>query len=233
MPPYSGQGGNWAIESAAALANTLEEMVKRTSGQPNLDHLREALSAYQESREPRTKEVCEMAAFATRLEAFENPMHRIMSLYVVPYAGDMLVDVHCQSISGAPSLNFLPQPERSLVEGTVFQTSQHAGEGDNFTWRFLRGLPLLLICATNYYFGGAQSDEHSYLNEEKRDMWMGVGDWLGLQIIGMVEMVRRGNSFSWAALWPLFVVFGQWKGYLACAIPAYFFLHYVQIIPGR
>ncbi|KAH7308987.1 hypothetical protein B0I35DRAFT_515348 [Stachybotrys elegans] len=233
MTPNIGQGGNWAIESAAALSNTIQDLVKQTDGQPTLDQVRKALYAYQEGRKPRTKDVCEMAGFATRLEAFENPMHRIMSLYVVPYAGDMLVDVHCQSVSGAPQLNFLPQPERSMVEGTVFQTSQYAGDGDGFAWRALRALPLLLVCASAYHAGRLPSGGYHGRGESEAAILIDIGNLVALQIIGMAEMVRRGNSFSWAAAWPVFVTMGQWKGPLAYMMPAYFFLHYVQIIPGR
>lgn len=170
-----------------------------------------------------------MAGFATRLEAFEHFGHRIMSLYVVPYAGDMLVDVHCMSVSGAPKLDYLAAPDRTLVDGTVFQSSQQAGEGDHLGWRVLRAVPLLAMCLVTHKISGA--------NDSAADgggaMVALLGDFAPLQIIGMVETVRRGNSFSWAALWPVFAFAALCKGMLTYALSLYFFLHYVQVIPGK
>ncbi|RYP11134.1 hypothetical protein DL765_007883 [Monosporascus sp. GIB2] len=229
MTPNIGQGGNWAIESAAALTNRLYAMIKTTS-RPTIGHIRATLSDYEQSRQARTREVCETAGFATRLEAFASFRHRFMSLYVVPHAGDMLVDVHCQAVAQAPKLDFLPLPEKSLREGTIFQTAQLGDQRDNPVWRVLRALPLVGLCfAARHALGSGTFFPriHQMNATERLSMVAFIGDLAPLQIIATIESVRRGNNFTVAALWALFGLVGQWKG-TGYAVPVYFFLHYIQ-----
>ncbi|RYO88713.1 hypothetical protein DL764_008700 [Monosporascus ibericus] len=236
MTPNIGQGGNWAIESAAALTNKLNKLLMRTKGRPVADDIRAALKDFEQSRHARTKEVCETAGFATRLEAFATLAHRLMSMYVVPYAGDMLVDVHCQAVAGAPKLDFLPPPEKSLRDGTVFQTARFVEPGDNPAWRALRALPLLATCLLNYQvLGSAAAAVVTQMDgaADRRSLAALMTDLAALQTVGMVETVRRGNNFTLAALWPVFALVGHWKGLLGYAAPVYFFVHYVQCSPDR
>lgn len=181
-----------------------------------------ALGHYENSRQARTREVCDTAGTATRLEAFAGFHHRLLSLYVVPYAGDMLVDVHCQAVAGAPMLNFIPPPERSLRDGTVFEAARLAERGDTVGWRMLRSLPLLAIC-----FVGHVGHMSGRIDTRPSQVAL-MGDMAPLHIIGMVETLRRGNNFTFAALWPVFALVGQQNTTMPYALPVYFFLHYVQ-----
>lgn len=206
----------------------------KTTNQPTIEHIRATLREYEQSRQPRTKEVCETAGFATRLEAFASFWHRVMSLYVVPYAGDMLVDVHCQAVAQAPKLDFLPLPDKSLRDGTIFQIAQLRGQEDKPIWRVLRALPFILLCIAAHNTMGSTLMPHinQLSSTERLCLVEFLGDLTPLYIIAMVESVRRGNNFTIAVLWSLFGLVGQSKG-MVYAVPLYFFLHYVQCSMGR
>jgi hypothetical protein len=201
----SGQGGNWAIESAAALTNKLHSMM-RTTRRPSIGQVCAMLSDYEQSRQVRTREVCTTAGFATRLEAFDKFWHKAMALYVVPWAGDMLVDVHCQSVAEAPTLDFLPPPERSLRQDTIFQAVQFDRQGPHVAWRVLRAVPLLALCfAAPHALEPAGSALSANQDAEAVQLAMlsYLGDFFPLRFIAVVETARRGNSMGIAALWPL------------------------------
>ena len=48
---------------------------------------------------------------------------------------NMLVDVHCQAISGAAKLDFLPLPAKSLREGTIFHAQAAQLACNHLLWR--------------------------------------------------------------------------------------------------
>ncbi|KAI0202487.1 hypothetical protein F4808DRAFT_459082 [Astrocystis sublimbata] len=236
MTPNIGQGGNWAIEDTAELTNKVNAMLKRTQGQPSAKDISTTLQDFERSRHPRTKEVCDTAGMATRLEAFANMALEFMALYVVPNAGDILVDVHCQSVVEAPMLDFVPPPARSLVDGTVFQTARFREAGDTPAWRALRALPLLILGVVAHRTLGGGIASTAVVGDEAgslQSMAALIADLTALQIVGMVETERRGNQFSFGILWPVFALLGYWKGWLAYTVPAYLFLHYVQCSPDR
>lgn len=176
-----------------------------------------------------------MAGFATRLEAFDKFWHKLMALYVVPRAGDMLVDVHCQSVAGAHMLDFLPPPELSLRQDTIFQAVEFDRRAPHVSWRILGAIPLLAFCLaalpTLEPTGSALST-----NQDNKTVQLStlsyLGDFFPLQVIALVESARRGNSMGIAALWPLFGLSGYWEstGY---AFPVYFFLQYILSPPSR
>nr|A0A455LLW7.1 RecName: Full=FAD-dependent monooxygenase atnK; AltName: Full=Arthripenoid biosynthesis cluster protein K [Arthrinium sp.]AYO60884.1 FAD-dependent monooxygenase AtnK [Arthrinium sp.] len=234
MTPNIGQGGNWAIESAAALTNKLHSLMK-TTRQPTTEQISDTLIEYEQSRQVRTKEVCTTAGFATRLEAFEKFWHRPMALYVVPLAGDMLVDVHCQSVAEAPKLDFLPPPELSLKQDTIFQAVQFDQQGPHLVSRVLRATPLLALCFAAFHClepTGSAVPANADTEAVRLAMLSYLGDFFPIQVIAMVESARRGNSMGIAGLWPLFGLTGYW-GSTGYAVPVYFFLQYILSPPSR
>ncbi|KAK8074382.1 monooxygenase [Apiospora hydei] len=237
MTPNIGQGGNWAIESAAALTNKLHAMLKKTQ-RPTADQIRTALSSYEQSRQARTKEVCTTASFATRFEAFDKFWHKFMALYIVPHAGDMLVDVHCQAVAEAVTLDFLPPPKFASGEETIFQASQSdSGAQEHFAWRIMRATPLLALCIASHYSlkpAGSVSLTGQDSEATRTAMVSLAGDLLSLHVVALVESARRGNMMTAATFWPLFGLIGYWCG-AGYALPMhlYFFLHYVQCSPDR
>lgn len=207
----------------------------RTTRRPSIGQVCDTLRDYEQSRQVRTREVCTTAGFATRLEAFEKFWHKPMALYVVPWAGDMLVDVHCQSVAEAPTLDFLPPPELSLRQDTIFQAVQFDRRGPHVAWRALRAIPLLAFCFAALYAlepTGSALPANQDAKAVQLAMLSYLGDFFPLQVISMVEIARRGNSMGFSALWPLFGLAGYW-GSTGYAFPVYFFLQYISSPPSR
>ncbi|KAF7503254.1 hypothetical protein GJ744_004045 [Endocarpon pusillum] len=224
MTPNIGQGGNWAIESAAALTNQLYILVQsHRQSHPSLQEIKSALADYQHSRRQRTQEVCNTAGFATRLEAFRTPGHRFIQMHVIPRLGDMLVDVHCQNVLEAPKLDFLPVPPRSLCGTMPFQTAETALQKENILRSIFYMAPLFCLCGV----AGLAPSSSISVPQSSQDFGF-LGMLISLQVIGIIESIRRGNNFTISTLWPFFLTFVLWKDLLASMIPIFHFLHYLQ-----
>ncbi|ERF72896.1 hypothetical protein EPUS_08704 [Endocarpon pusillum Z07020] len=224
MTPSIGQGGNFAIESAAALTNRLYALAQsHRRSRPGFKEVESTLADYQDRRHQRAQEVYDAAAITTRLETLKTPWHRFMQMQVVPRMGDMLVDVHCQVLIQAPQLDFLPVPPRS-VRGTMpFQTPETALQKESMLWRVFRAAPLLGLCTVAGLAPGPSMSAPQYLQD-----FGFLGALISLQVIGIIECIRRGNYFTISTLWPFFLTFALWKDSLASMIPIFHFLHYVQ-----
>ena len=112
MTPNLGAGGNAAIESAVALANSISKI---SDSNPSLDEVRKALSDYYTKRHSRVNKTCDTANQLTRIEALANWPLKIMALYAIPALGDFLSDITVDALVGAELLESLPVPERSLA----------------------------------------------------------------------------------------------------------------------
>ncbi|KAK4210230.1 hypothetical protein QBC37DRAFT_322572 [Rhypophila decipiens] len=244
MTPNIGQGGNWAIESAAALTNELHALMKSTSS-PTLAQLQTALKAYEESRHARTKEVVSAAGLATRVEAFANPLLRLFAMYVAPNAGDILVDMHCEAVCDAPRLDFLPLPRRCLQEGTIFHSqaaqlaaaaskSRMTPKKETPALRALYALPILAISFILHRYRPQPAPISA--PETRLETLALLSTLVSLQTIGTIESLRRANNFTFGSLWPAFFFFGHFTGgslpvNLGYTIPVYFFLHHLISSP--
>jgi 2-polyprenyl-6-methoxyphenol hydroxylase-like FAD-dependent oxidoreductase len=112
MTPNLGAGGNAAIESTAALSNSLSRI---TDPNPSLEEVRKALNEFFMKRHGRANTICNSANELTRIEALATLPDKIMALYAIPALGDFLSDIICDSMVGAELLETLPAPARSLT----------------------------------------------------------------------------------------------------------------------
>lgn len=142
MTPNLGAGGNAAIESATALANSI---AKLTSTDPSLDEIRAALKAFYEKRHPRVNATCDTANQLTRIEALANWPFKMMALHAIPVLGDFLSDLTCDALVGAEILESLPVPQRSLDATWGFDPESGIGKKESKLIRALYALPLLFI----------------------------------------------------------------------------------------
>ncbi|KAL9123289.1 MAG: hypothetical protein Q9187_000161 [Circinaria calcarea] len=146
VTPNMGVGGMAAIESAAALANTIQALSIHNDGSPpSFEDVRRALNEYQRNRKPRCSEAIKAANDLTRLQALKGMKEYILVHYVLPYAGDRIVDMSCDGWIGAPLLNYLPPPVRSLNSTMPFNSEQGLSKKDVKLYRALRALPILLL----------------------------------------------------------------------------------------
>ncbi|ETS86467.1 hypothetical protein PFICI_00295 [Pestalotiopsis fici W106-1] len=146
MTPNAGSGGNAAIESAASLANSLDELIRRFPTQrPNLEEVRAALLKCQQERSERASSTVAMSAYVTRLHAVRGPLQRLLAYYVMPHAGDLFVDLGSLAWIGAVKINSLSLPPRSLLGTMPFNPEQGVGKSESIVYRMLWALPLVLL----------------------------------------------------------------------------------------
>jgi len=87
------------MESAAALANSLNKLIKTTGGQkPSLDSIKTALTEYYKVRKYRADFVVDAANKLSRVEAIADAKHWLI-VKLLPMMGDWLVDDACMYIS--------------------------------------------------------------------------------------------------------------------------------------
>jgi 2-polyprenyl-6-methoxyphenol hydroxylase-like FAD-dependent oxidoreductase len=146
MTPQAGQGGNIAVESAAAMANKLFNLNKQANGKnPTLHEIQAAFEQYQKKRTARVTSMMRSGNDLTRLQALDTPLHVILAKYVVPALGDYLTDLISDGIVGAELLDYLPPPHRSLLGTMPFNPEQGTSFAESRVKRALWALPLLGI----------------------------------------------------------------------------------------
>jgi hypothetical protein len=151
VTPNAGAGGNMAIESAAALANSLYSLVHNHTNEKQkiqLPEITRALEAYHNSRKDRVKLLTSDANNFTRIEAFHTLKDTLTAKYLLPNAADYLIDSWSGTLVGAIKLDFLPAPKTSLEVTMPYDLERGIGKGESIWKRILRSLPLLGIwCA--------------------------------------------------------------------------------------
>ncbi|RPB17841.1 flavo protein monooxygenase [Morchella conica CCBAS932] len=128
-----GQGANCAIESAAALANSLHDLINvRKIHRPSNNEMETCLNLFSQSRKKRMKAICKDAAFVTRLEARDGLLCRLIGRYYAPYCSDFPADVASKLIAGAVMLNYIPMPKRAgggwMVNSAIVGAKDRTGE---------------------------------------------------------------------------------------------------------
>ncbi|KFZ09191.1 hypothetical protein V501_05682 [Pseudogymnoascus sp. VKM F-4519 (FW-2642)] len=141
MTPNLGAGGNAAVESAAALANSMS----RLGPNPSLDEVRKVLKEFYQKRHERANAICKSANDLTRIEALATLPHKIFALHLIPALGDFLADITCDSMVGAEILESLPPPPKSLTATMPWNPEMGVGKHESKLIRALYALPLLAI----------------------------------------------------------------------------------------
>ncbi|KFY39521.1 hypothetical protein V494_03954 [Pseudogymnoascus sp. VKM F-4513 (FW-928)] len=141
MTPNLGAGGNAAIESAAALANSLSRIRGAT---PSLATVQTALREFHLKRRHRAKYVCLAANELSRIEVLATLPEKIMANHGVPL-GDAMSDLTCELMIGAEMLENLPPPARSLKATMPWNSEMGIGKHENRLIRALYALPILLV----------------------------------------------------------------------------------------
>lgn len=142
MTPNLGAGGNAAIESAAALANSISKL---KGASPSTNEVRKALKEFYVKRHERANATIKSANDLTRIEALATLTDRIMAIHALPVLGDYLADVTCDSMVGAEILDSLPPPPRSLEATMPWDPESGIGKHESKLLRALYALPLLAI----------------------------------------------------------------------------------------
>ena len=144
MTPNIGQGGNAAIESAAALSNSLKRLLSNaTYEQPSFEEVTHSLRSFQKIREVRAKGTFEISNKMTRVEALKGLPERMLALYISPYTGDWFGNLASHGCVGAEKLEYLPDTERSFKATMPFNRNYGVGHEESHLYRAMVALPIL------------------------------------------------------------------------------------------
>lgn len=112
LSPVGAWSGTCAIESAATLANLLEEHVRLNPGSPTPDNtIQSIFERYQKLREPRVQKLYSSAHLMTRLGSWDTYTLKFIALFVLPRIDDAAAV--SSLIRGAVKADFIPTPHRS------------------------------------------------------------------------------------------------------------------------
>jgi hypothetical protein len=192
MTPNIGQGGNAAIESAAALSNSLKRLLSNNgSSQPSIEDIQAAMEAYHAKRADRIKAILTTANKQTRIDSFRGPIEKLIVLKVMPYLGhDFVVNLQSQNMIGAERLEYLPVPERSLNRGMPYNQSQGVARHESVLRRALIALPLL-ACGRTYQFLSSQNGLIDITNSTSFLLTLAP-----IYLIWFIESHRRANELT-------------------------------------
>ncbi|RYP85134.1 hypothetical protein DL769_001038 [Monosporascus sp. CRB-8-3] len=115
LHPVAGQGANSAIEDSAFIADILRDLRERNALHDPIA-LEQALSEFQSERFVRTTALREDANLVQRMESLDNPVMKLMALYIVPrlpFVVAFLPQLGC-SFTPARHLKYLPPPKAGL-----------------------------------------------------------------------------------------------------------------------
>ncbi|KAF4416113.1 FAD/NAD(P)-binding domain-containing protein [Fusarium austroafricanum] len=157
MTPNIAAGGNAAIESAAALANSIKALVdKHRKELPPENEVKECLEGYQKSRERRAASAIYISSKLTRLHALQGTLERIFVSLLLPRLGDFLQDMASNMFIGATMLEYIPPPKASLGGTMPFNPTQGEDKKESKLKRALVASPLLGL----FYLAGRVLDVH-------------------------------------------------------------------------
>ncbi|CZR65573.1 uncharacterized protein PAC_15473 [Phialocephala subalpina] len=255
MTPNAGNGGNSAIESAAALANSIKSLLGDSgTDKPSLPAIVNCLKEYHASRKIRTSQIIKSGNDLTRLHALKDFKNKVMAHYVVPHSGDFAANLMSDTMIGATLISYLPPPSRSLIATMPFNPEQGIGKSQSIVTRALVSSPFLCLallahfcCVGNKSNSGplllpklnstfVESSQMAsvYLSAftvraDNVDGWHNFGLLLECGVvctICLIESCRRANALTPTRMAIPFLLASQFYGF-GVAAPVYCFLHYL------
>ncbi|KAI4724917.1 FAD/NAD(P)-binding domain-containing protein [Aureobasidium sp. EXF-10728] len=217
MTPNAGFGGNAAIESAAALANSIKKLLDKSNGQhPTQEQIVACLQDYQKSREIRAAAAIETSNFLTHVQALATWGHAIFARYGLNVMGDFLENLTSDISVGATMIDYLPAPEASLSGTMPFNPEQGQGNKENLLVRALLTSPFLVAFAYAYSVVKPSLITGNVSNPG--------GYYTALTSSSLTENIL---NFGGQSNRPgLFALFAQMKG-AGMVAPLYYFVHWV------
>lgn len=212
MTPNAGFGANCAIESAACLANVLDELMHQThDGQlPACSDIQRVFGEYQRSRIGRVKAACITSYFFTRLQALDNKVFEILYTRINPMLGeDFEINILTNIVLGGSPLNFVKFKGK---EGTVPWAGWEISANTNANQVPILSATILLlshITPTVAGFWLIQCLEFASGSSQIRGMdsslhpWLSLGPFGNLLAVGTViaaESFRGSSINAWNVL---------------------------------
>ena len=113
LSPVGAQGGSCALESAAALVNSLKQNLRhhRPDMRPNQETIDSVFKDYQRLRKARVNKIYNAVHFMTRVGSWDTYTMKIISCYVLPWVDETAA---CSAlIREAIKADILPAPRKA------------------------------------------------------------------------------------------------------------------------
>ncbi|KAK5654520.1 hypothetical protein OQA88_7149 [Cercophora sp. LCS_1] len=219
MTPNIGNGGNMAIETAAALANTIHELATRVSpARPTETEIKGALTGFQTLRKAKTDIVTNMSNGITRFQALQKASLPVIRK-LLPCVPELAVNLQSEIVVGAPAINFLPIPRRSVTGTMPFNPTQGLGKTESKLRRFV----IIVIPFIILLFLATASTNPASLSTTAL---LPVANGAMILATWLIEGSRCSNYLTPACLPLVFITLGHFFG-MATIAPVYYTLHYV------
>ncbi|KAK0615696.1 hypothetical protein B0T17DRAFT_510279 [Bombardia bombarda] len=220
MTPNNGSGGNLAMESAAALANELYRLAANTSTPHQLTtrRVQESFQRFQRRMHPRAKEFIKTSAFVTRIQALVGFKERFIVNYFYPYMGDFPINISSDVQVGAPRIDYLPVPPRSLAGNMPYNPSQGFENHERVWIRALLALPLLLAAA----WADKNMVPGAEFNQPERGLVASYGVFYAIMLIESARRANHYNILRFALIWGILAIHHP-----TVTIPFYFAILYI------
>lgn len=111
LSPVGAHGGNCGVESAAVLANHLDQYLKSKDGNLTSEDVHSIFKEYQDYRKPRVQMIYNSVHSMTRLGTLDTYMKTFLARCVVPWKDDAAAV--SALIKNAPKVEFIPVPKGS------------------------------------------------------------------------------------------------------------------------
>ncbi|CAI7659374.1 unnamed protein product [Penicillium glandicola] len=193
MTPNLGAGASAAIESAAALLNSIKAMLDHSPVEgPTEAHIREFFAQYQKSRIVRATAVVDVSSMITRLHALKGWFEVLFVRLGMPIMGSSVADMASEIWVGATMLENLAPPRASLRGTLPFNPTQGQGQQESKLKRGLLGLPFLVLLFVAKIATDAKcASALRYHIWESGDMASAMGS-----AMGSVPLLRRFYSMK-------------------------------------
>lgn len=154
----TGQGGNNAIETAAALANNLVAALKNNpSGDLSTTELSAIFQKTQQQREERTWNLVKQAHSRQRLECMESPTLKFVAKYILPYIPQSpLTDRWIDAYSSGSSLDMVPHPDRGHQIPFYDELLKHPSPRGKSAYALYIVFAILAVAGFQLLFAAAQ-----------------------------------------------------------------------------
>ncbi|KAL4814755.1 hypothetical protein BDW67DRAFT_186313 [Aspergillus spinulosporus] len=238
MTPNTGQAGNNAIESAAALANQLRRI--HYEGPITSQTIKSAFRNWQEKRQARINATVKEAAMVCRLQALDSRIAKIVMNYVVPNATESLLNLVTSTLIGAEIIEYLPVPAQSFEGSCPFNPNQGIGKHEKMLIRTALALPLLVLSCLvvtmtpidrvngprSQFLQPRQFSEFGERAQVLQNIRVLAEDSV-IYAIWLIESNRRANVMTFAQFPSIFWLLGLGFG-LGFVTPCYYALHYIS-----
>lgn len=165
-----------------------------------MEEIQHALMQYHEERKDRASRAIKTSALLTRIQAIRGFKESLFGNVDICYGGDSVIDAVCTDLIGAPLLQFLSPPRRSVTARMSLDAVP--GPERSLAYRAITALPLAAFVAIA--ISGRKNSSTGVHGSQDRTLTIPPSlpdfDFGIVYAILLIESTRRANGMSPAQL---------------------------------